>query len=312
MISDSNHTSITVQVNMIAFKLFGALCFVTVICGSPSQNINRSSRNAIQTEDDLLEKTHADCLHQNSIECMKYKLFNFVEKSLDQKDTITVTDGVQIVKTAGSDIQGAPRAISDNDNLDSVILNRMQKYLDSHAIKVDLKGSDIAKTVSSVVHSFEDFMDGFTDDEGPVEEGRKKKKKVLKLLGPLLAAAAAKAIIVKKIAIAAVGLLAAKALIVAKIALAIGIASGVRALISGVRGSGGGQGGQEVYEVIAHPQYSTSHVSSHDGGHDYHHGGGHGDGGSSYGSSGHGGWGRAYDAQNLVYRGYNKEIKSNP
>lgn len=293
---------------MIAFKIFGALCFATVIYGSPSQAVNRSSRNTIQTEDDLLEKTHADCLHQNSIECIKLRLFNFVEKSLDQKDTITVTEGVQIVKTAGSDVQGAPRAISDNDSLDSVILNRMQKYLDSHAIKVDLKGSDIAKTVSSVVRSFEDFTDGFTDDEGPVEEGRKKKKKVLKILAPLLAAVVAKAIIVKKIAIAAVGLLAAKALVVAKIALAIGIAGGVRALLSGIRGNGG----QEVYEVVAHPQHSSSHISSHDGGHDYHHVGGHGDGGSSYGSSGHGGWGRAYDAQNLVYRGYNKETKANP
>lgn len=292
---------------MAAYKIVSFLCFLCTVYALPSQDA-RSLQNDVQTENDLLESIQLDCLRQNSLSCVKYKLFNLVDKSLDYKDTVTVMDGVKIVKTQNSDQQGAPRAISGNDTVESLILNRIQRYLESHTISVDLKGSDISNTITSVGRSFESTLDYFTEEEEVVEEGRgkkKKKKKIAKILGPILAIAAIKAAILKKIAIAGIALIAGKALIVAKIALIVAVVSGLKGLLSrglgGIFGGlgGGGGGGGQVVEVVAHPQHSSSHISSHE----VVHGHGGGDYGS-YGSSGHGGWGRSADAQQLAYRAH--------
>lgn len=287
---------------MAVTKLAGLLlCIVVAVSALPTHEEPRG--NAIQTENDLLDAIYNDCLRKDSMSCLKYKLFNFVDKMLGHKDTITVTEGVQIVKTGGEK-EGAPRAITSEDTIESLIYNRMARFLENHEIKVDLKGSEIVNAVSSTARSLGDIADSFTEDDKTVgEEGRGKKKKANKLMGPLMAAMALKAAILGKLALGAIALIAGKALLIGKIALVLSAIIGLKKLF------GQGQGKHVTYEVVAHPQHSTSHVQSHEvygGGGSAHGGGFSGDIGGGYGggsSSGHGGWGRSLDAQSLAYRG---------
>lgn len=263
----------------------------------PAQEEARGSRNAIQTESDLLDNIYQDCLRKDSLSCVKYKLFSFVDKMLGHKDTITVTEGVQIVKTTGGEPEGAPRALNGDETIEGLILNRIARFLESHTIKIDLKGSEIVSAVSNTARSFSDTVDSLSEDDSPLEEeGRGKKKKVKKVLGPLMAMAALKAAFLGKLALAAIALIAGKALLIGKLALVLSAIIGLKKLF-------GGQGKHVSYEVVAHPTHTSSHVSSHESiGHSGGYGGG--DIGGYSGSSGHGGWGRSLDAQQLAYRAH--------
>lgn len=292
---------------MVSHKVAGLLlCLAVYAAALPAVEEARGSRNAIQTENDLLDSIYADCLRKDSLSCVKYKLFSFVDKMLGNKDTITVTEGVQIVKTEGGDTDGAPRALTGDETIESLILNRIARFFESHTIKVDLKGSDIVNAVSSTARSFNDAVGSLSEEEDnslAPEEGRGKKKKAAKLMGAILALAALKAALLGKLALGAIALIAGKALLIGKIALVLSAIIGLKKLL-------GGQGKHVTYEVVAHPQHSTSHVSSHEtvyGGGSSGGGGGYGGdvgGGYGGGSSGHGGgWGRSLDAQQLAYRG---------
>ncbi|GJQ85500.1 hypothetical protein Trydic_g23088 [Trypoxylus dichotomus] len=279
-------------------KVIG-LVFIVVssVYALPAKEEARGSRNSIQTENDLLDSIYADCLRKDSISCVKYKLFSFVDKMLGNKDTITVTDGVQIVKTADGEPEGAPRAITGDENIESLLWYRVQRFLETHTIKIDLKGSEIVNAFTSTARSFGEALDGFGDEETSVEEGRGKKKKAQRILGPLLAAAALKMAILGKLALAAIALLAGKALLVGKIALVLSAIIGLKKLF-------GGSGKHVTYEVVAHPQHSSSHVASHETVYGGSGGGYGGDVSGGYGgSSGHGGWQRSLDAQQIAYRG---------
>lgn len=279
----------------MSFKVYGLLCLVVAAYALPAQDEARGSRNAIQTENDLLDSIYQDCLRKDSLSCVKYKLFSFVDKMLGHKDTITVTEGVQIVKTEGGEPEGAPRALKGDETIETILMNRVQRFLESHTIKVDLKGSEIVNAVSNTARSLTETYDSLSEDDSPLEEeGRGKKKKAKKVLGPLLALAALKAAFIGKLALAAIALIAGKALLIGKLALVLSAIIGLKKLL-------GGQGKHVSYEVVAHPTHSSSHVSSHE----TVHGGGYGGGdiGGGYGSSGHGGWGRSLDAQQLAYRG---------
>lgn len=279
---------------MSTYKLVGLfLCLVITANALPTQDEPRN--NAVQTENDLLDSIYTDCLRKDSMSCLKYKIFNFVDKMLGQKDTITVTEGVQIVKTGGEK-DGAPRAISSEDTIESLILNRIADFLDSHTIKVDLKGSEIVNAVSSTARSLNDAAESFNEDNDiNVEEGRGKKKKGGKMGGALLAAMAFKAAILGKLALAAIALIAGKALLIGKIALVLSAIIGLKKLL-------GSQGKHVTYEVVPHAQHTSSHIASHESvsGHGGYGGdiGGYSSGGSS------GGWGRSLDAQTLAYRGH--------
>ncbi|XP_019878023.1 uncharacterized protein LOC109605863 [Aethina tumida] len=288
---------------MTHIKVGFVLCLVAASCALPAQEEARGSRNAIQTESDLLDSIYTDCLRKDSMSCLKYKLFSFVDKMLGHKDTITVTEGVQIVKT-GNDGEGAPRAYNADDSIETVIWNRIAGFLESHTIKVDLKGSEIVNAVSSTARSFGDAVDSLAEEENSIEteEGRGKKKKAAKILGPLMAAMALKAAVLGKLALGAIALIAGKALLIGKIALVLSAIIGLKKLL-------GGQGKHVTYEVVSHPQHSSSHISTHEsvyGGSG--HGGGYsadvGGGYSGGGSSGHGGWGRSLDGQQLAYRAH--------
>lgn len=300
---------------MVSYKVAGLLlCIVAATCALPAQEEARGSRNAVQTENDLLDSIYADCLRKDSLSCVKYKLFSFVDKMLGNKDTITVTEGVQIVKAEGADTtEGAPRALNGDETIESLLLNRVARFVETHTIKVDLKGSDIVNAVSSTARSFGDVMNGFSEEENAIgaEEGRGKKKKAARLIGAILALAGLKAALLAKLALAGIALIAGKALLIGKIALVISSIIGLKKLLAH-------QGKHVTYEVVAHPQHSASHVSTHEtvyggsGG-----GGGYGGdiGGGGYsgggGSSGHGsGWGRSLEAQQLAYRGHAQATKT--
>lgn len=96
----------------IVYSVCSALFLIVLVASAsalPKQDEARSGGNSIQTEDDLLNGIYADCLKKDSIACVKYKLFSFVDKVLGQKDTITVTDGLTIIKTG--EPEGAPRSL---------------------------------------------------------------------------------------------------------------------------------------------------------------------------------------------------------
>lgn len=252
------------------------------------------SRNSIQSENDLMESIYSDCLRKDSTSCIKYKIFSFVDKLLGQKEMFELTEGVTVVKTAGAAAEqdGAPRTLTGDESVESLILSRVQRFLESHTVKVELKGSDVVNAVSQGGRALEDAADNFLGDDSSVE-GRGKKKKAAKILGPLLAAVALKAAALLPLILGAIALIAGKALLIGKLALVLSAIIGLKKLLS--------QQKHVTYEVVAHPHHTSSHSSGHS---EYSVGGGssgYDAGGYGGGSSGHGGWGRAIDAQEQAY-----------
>ncbi|RLU18748.1 hypothetical protein DMN91_009105 [Ooceraea biroi] len=245
------------------------------------------------SDNDLMASIYADCLKKESISCIKYKVFTYVDKMLADKEDITLSEGITVVKTSNAE-EGAPRSIESSD-LDTLLFDRLGRFLRTHTVKVDLKGSDILGAIESVGRSFEDYSDNAVESRG-------KKKKAQKILGPLMMAMAMKAAALLPLALGAIAMIAGKALLVGKIALVISAIIGLKKLL-------GSQQKHVTYEVVSHPHHSSSHVVSHDdgghgggfGGGDY--GGGYGGGGG--GSSGHG-WARSLpqDAHEIAYRAH--------
>ncbi|KAL9694196.1 hypothetical protein quinque_013481 [Culex quinquefasciatus] len=285
------------QIDLREFKAFGVLCVVAVVAALPADEI-RTSRNAINTEGDLMGSIYKDCLQSDSVSCVKYKIFSFFDKVVAKRSTFALTDGVTVVKTPGVDgAEGAPRALSGDESIEQLILSRIQNFLSSHTIKVDLKGSDIVNAVTSTGRAIEDVSENLLEDgEGDAAEARGKKKKAAKILGPLMLAVALKAAALLPLLLGAIALIAGKALLIGKIALVLSAIIGLKKLLS--------QEKHVTYEVVAHPHHTSSHTTSH--GDAYSLGGSYGGGAETGGysagaSSGHGGWGRAIDAQDLAY-----------
>ena len=140
------------------------------------------SRNAIQTGDDFMDSIYSDCLRKDSVSCVKYKLFSFVDKVLGSKDSFTLTEGVTVVKNAGSPPEvsgdGAPRAIDEENeenskDFESMVVNRVERFLKTHTLKVDLKGNDVLNAVTSAGRALGEVADtlGLTEEE-EMEDGR--------------------------------------------------------------------------------------------------------------------------------------------
>lgn len=262
-----------------------------------------AARNAVVgTENDLMDGIYNDCLRKDSVNCVKYKLFSFVDKMVDQRDTFALTEGVTVVKTAGVEAEGAPRQLNAGaDSIDAMIVNRVQNFLQTHTIKVDLKGADVVSAVAATGRALHDVSDvllfdgGVDAAEGSSAAGEsRKKKKHGKILGPLLLALGLKAAALLPLILGAIALIAGKALLIGKIALVLSAVIGLKKLLS--------QEKHVTYEVVAHPHHSTSHSASHDA---YASGSGYSSdvaaAGGGYGSSGHGGWGRSVDVHDLAY-----------
>lgn len=63
-------------------------------------------------DNDLMASIYSDCLKKESISCIKYKVFAFVDKMLSDKDEITLSEGITVVKNANTE-EGAPRSVTD-------------------------------------------------------------------------------------------------------------------------------------------------------------------------------------------------------
>ncbi|KAK2579926.1 hypothetical protein KPH14_007606 [Odynerus spinipes] len=273
----------------MAIKSVTILCLL-VACQTMALPTSEKSGGS---ENDLMATIYNDCLKKESISCIKYKVFAYVDKMLADKEDITLSEGITVVKTSSAE-EGAPRSI-DSTDLDTLLFDRLGRFLRTHTVKVDLKGSDILGSIESAGRSFDDYSDNAV-------EGRGKKKKAQKILGPILMAMAFKAAALLPLALGAIALIAGKALLVGKIALVISAIIGLKKLL-------GSQQKHVTYEVVSHPHHSSSHVVSHDdGGHGGYGGGGGGAGdyGGGYsGSSGHG-WARSLpqDAHEIAYRAH--------
>ncbi|XP_003705506.1 uncharacterized protein LOC100880834 [Megachile rotundata] len=265
--------------------------FVNVLWLLPVLVVALPANDKPGNENDLMATIYSDCLKKESINCIKYKVFSYVDKMLADKEDITLTDGITVVKTSNTE-EGAPRSIESSD-LDTLLFDRLGRFLRTHTVKVDLKGTDILGAIESAGRSFEDFTDNAVESRG-------KKKKAQKILGPLIMALALKAAALLPLALGAIAAIAGKALLVGKIALVISAIIGLKKLLSS-------SGKHVTYEVVSHPHHSSSHIVSHDEGH----GGGYGGGGADYGgggysgSSGHG-WARSLpqDAHEMAYRAH--------
>lgn len=64
----------------------------------------------ITGENDLMATIYSDCLKKESVSCIKYKLFSFVDKMLADKEDITLSEGITVVKTSNAE-EGAPRYV---------------------------------------------------------------------------------------------------------------------------------------------------------------------------------------------------------
>lgn len=278
-------------------KTVGLLCLLIVsISALPAEETRGHSRNAVGSDNELMDSIYSDCLRKDSVSCVKYKLFSFVDKVMGARDTFALTEGVTVVKVPGAEQEGAPRAINADDSVESLILSRVQNFLQSHTIKVELKGADVVSAVSSTGRALEDVSETvFGDDEQG--EGRGKKKKAAKILGPLIAMIALKAAALLPLLLGAIALIAGKALLIGKLALVLSAVIGLKKLLS--------QEKHVTYEVVAHPHHTSSHTSSSHGDAASFSGGFSGSDAGSYGgssSSGGHGWGRSYDAQDLAYQ----------
>lgn len=289
-------------------KALALLCGIALVSALPAEESRVQSRNAVGGDSDLMESIYTDCLRKDSVSCVKYKLFSFVDKMLDQKDTFALTEGVTVIKTDKSANGGAPRALNGDESIESLLFSRLQNFLQTHTVKVELKGADVVNAVTSTGRALEDVTDsvfGGNDDsanEVAGGEARGKKKKAAKIIGPLMMAVALKAAALLPLVLGAIALIAGKALLVGKIALVLSAIIGLKKLLS--------QEKHVTYEVVAHPHHSSSHSASH--GEAYSVGASNVDvsGYAGGGGTGHGAWGRSsdvFDAQNLAYRGQKPE-----
>ncbi|XP_070507744.1 uncharacterized protein [Chironomus tepperi] len=274
-------------------KIVGLLCLLVTVSALPAEETRGHSRNAVGSDNDLMDSIYTDCLRKDSVSCVKYKFLSFVDKMVDARDQFSLSEGVTVVKVPGS--EGAPRSINSDESIESLILNRVQSFLTSHTIKVELKGTDIVNAVSSTGRALEDVSESVFGDEEGKSESRGKKKKAAKLLGPLLMLVALKGAALLPLILGAIALIAGKALLIGKIALVLSAVIGLKKLLS--------QEKHVTYEVVAHPHHTSSHSTSSHG--DSFSSGFAGADSSSYAgagaSSGHG-WGRSYDAQDLAYK----------
>lgn len=272
--------------------IVGVLCLATLSAALPAAEETRA--RAFGSDNDIMESIYSDCLRKDSVSCVKYKLFNFVDKVMATRSEFALTEGVTVVRSPDAPVAAEAEAARTNadESFESLALNRIARFLNGHTIKVELKGADIVQAVSSTGRALEEVSETLYGDANATEESRGKKKKAAKILGPILALVALKAAALLPLLLGAIALIAGKALLIGKIALVLSAVIGLKKLLS--------QEKHVTYEVVAHPHHSSSHSSSHDS-----YGSGYsadaGGASASYGSSGHGGWGRSMDAQELAY-----------
>lgn len=179
-VSTRTTTTLTMTYSLrICFCLLLAVgCSWALPSGMDSQAVGH---NSIQGKEDLLDGIYNECLLKGSVECVKYKLFAYVDKALN-KDEINLTEGVTVVRTSGNPGDGAPRSLDGGEDqpkdMESLVVKRVQRYLNEHSIKVDIKGSDVVNAVSRAGKSVNEIVSKFVgEEENSAEESRGKKSK---------------------------------------------------------------------------------------------------------------------------------------
>lgn len=69
-----------------------------------------TSERTTGSENDLMATIYNDCLKKESISCIKYKVFAYVDKMLADKEDIMLSEGITVVKTSNAE-EGAPRSV---------------------------------------------------------------------------------------------------------------------------------------------------------------------------------------------------------
>lgn len=88
--------------------MFDRLSVLFVLAVAATSALPASDKNP--SENDLMAAIYSDCLKKDSMSCIKYKVFAFVDKMLADKDDITLSEGITVVKTGGTE-EGAPRSV---------------------------------------------------------------------------------------------------------------------------------------------------------------------------------------------------------
>lgn len=286
----------------MAVKLAAIVCFVYLAqfgsclpAADPALDIpvqGLHNPNSISsTKEEMMENIYSDCVNKGSYSCLKLKLFTFVDKMLT-KDNINLFEGVTVVKTLPitNNGDGAPRAMPVSGDVESMITSRLENFLSTHTLKIDLKGIDVMNALTRAGRSISD-----EEDEEDVEaRGKhdiiKKKHKKGKDMLPLFLLLKMKFAALLPFILGGIALIAGKALLIGKIALVLSLIIALKKLLSHQKAV--------TYEIVSHPHHSASHEVHHDS-----YGGGAA-GGDSYGGGHGGGWGRSSNAQDMAYSSY--------
>ncbi|KAJ8709506.1 hypothetical protein PYW08_009510 [Mythimna loreyi] len=179
-------------------------------------------------------RVYEDCQNSNGfVPCLKKKAILFFDRAA-RMDVIPLIDGVDVVKTPGSNIP----AINEND-IDAVLPRNLGK---DEALTEMLWDRIAAFANSRTVQLTLPKVSGEALNKG-VEEGRGKMKK---MMGMMMMGGAMKMMAMIPLAIAGLFVLAGKALIVSKIALLLSGIMLLKKLMSAKSGGGGG-GGHESH-----------------------------------------------------------------
>jgi hypothetical protein len=72
-------------------KAVGLVCLLIVsISALPAEETRGHSRNAVGSDNELMDSIYSDCLRKDSVSCVKYKLFSFVDKMIGARDTFAL------------------------------------------------------------------------------------------------------------------------------------------------------------------------------------------------------------------------------
>lgn len=126
------------------------------------------------SKEEMMESIYSDCVHKGSYSCLKLKLFTFVDKMLT-KDNINLFEGVTVVKTLPitNNGDGAPRAMPVSGDVESMVVSRIENFLSTHTLKIDLKGLDVMNALSRAGRA---LRDGEEEEDDLVEDGEARGK----------------------------------------------------------------------------------------------------------------------------------------
>ena len=81
-----------------------------ILCAAVAAASALPASDKASSENDLMASIYSDCIKKESLSCIKYKVFSFVDKMLSDKQDISLSEGITVVKTTTSNIEeGAPR-----------------------------------------------------------------------------------------------------------------------------------------------------------------------------------------------------------